>query len=306
LKSVTVDTCAKVNFCLRVLGRRTDGYHEIETVLHTIGLWDRIHLSPLPEEAGIELQVSGEEVPADESNLCWQAARLFLERTACSSGVALSLHKSIPAGAGLGGGSSDAAATLAGLSRLFQPELASRDLGEMAAELGADAPFFLRGGCCLARGRGEKLSPLPDISAWLVLVVPERRVPTAQAYAALARGLSRGRHKKLSRAVQRAVAAVKAGDVAALAQELHNDFEAAAMAGIAEALEAKAALADAGCLGVSLSGSGSAVFGIAPDREAAARAADQVAPRWSQVAVVPTVAGGESLLPSETAEAGSA
>jgi 4-diphosphocytidyl-2-C-methyl-D-erythritol kinase len=120
MSDLVVRTCAKVNFCLRVLGRRSDGYHEVETVLHTIGLWDRLHLSPLPGEPRIALKVDVHEAPADESNLCWQAARLLSQRVNTPVGVSIELEKSIPAAAGLGGGSSDAAATLAGLARMWR------------------------------------------------------------------------------------------------------------------------------------------------------------------------------------------
>jgi 4-diphosphocytidyl-2-C-methyl-D-erythritol kinase len=303
MTGLSVRTCAKVNFCLRVLGKRRDGYHHVQTVLHTVGLWDEVRLSLLPDREGITFRVAGEDVPADESNLCWRAARLLSERAKSSAGVSIALTKSIPVSAGLGGGSSDAAATLAGLARLWQLDLPAQELDDIAAELGADVPFFLHGGCGLGRGRGEELSPLPSISLWLVLVIPERRVPTVQAYAALARGASRGRRRALTRAIQRTVAALEAADPVALAEALHNDFEKAPMTAIAEAREVKAALLDAGCQGAALCGSGSGVFGLSPDRDSAARIAARIGARWSRVEVVPTVPAGSSLLVSELPEA---
>ena len=303
MKRVVVRAPAKVNLCLRVLGRRTDGFHEVETILHTVGLWDRLYLEPIPGESGIALSVDTAEVPADESNLCWQAADLLMKCAKDSGGVAIRLEKSIPAGAGIGGGSSDAAATLAGLAHMWGLTLARQELLELASEIGADVPFFLLGGCCLARGKGEKLQALPAIAAWVVLVVPERRVSTAHAYAALGRGTSRGRPKSLTRAAQRVVKATRAGDLPALAKALHNDFEAIDMAGIAEAREAKAALIEAGCSGALLSGSGSAVFGIAPGEEAANGIAAKLRDRWPWVEAVSTVPSMESLLIQEAAEA---
>jgi 4-diphosphocytidyl-2-C-methyl-D-erythritol kinase len=151
-------------------------------------------------------------------------------------------------------------------------------------------------------GRGEKLQPLPAASLSLVVVVPERRIATAQAYAALGRGASRSRRRTLTRATQRAVAAIKSGDPAALAAALHNDFEALEMVGILEAREAKAALLEAGCLGALLSGSGSAVFGIAPDLATAAEIAARLRARWPWVQVAPTVAAGEGALVTESLE----
>ncbi|MCJ7822857.1 MAG: 4-(cytidine 5'-diphospho)-2-C-methyl-D-erythritol kinase, partial [Armatimonadetes bacterium] len=239
MKGIVVSASAKVNLCLRVLGRRSDGYHEVQTVLHTVGIWDTLRLSPLPGERRIALTVNVPEVPADESNLCWRAAHLLAERAGTPHGVRIDLEKCIPAGAGMGGGSSDAAATLAGLSRMWELDLDPAELEGIGAELGADVPFFLRGGCCLARGRGEKLEDLAAVDAWLVVVVPERRVPTAQAYAALGRGATRGRRRPLTRAIQRVVNASAEGDIHALAAALHNDFETLEMLGIADAREAK-------------------------------------------------------------------
>ena len=302
MKGLVVCASAKVNFCLRVLGRRRDGYHDVQTVLHTVGMWDKLRLSPLPGEARIALTVNSPEVPADESNLCWRAAHLLAERTKTTHGVTIHLEKSIPAGAGLGGGSSDAAATLAGLARMWELDLDSEELENLGAELGADVPFFLRGGCCLAKGKGEKLEDLPAADARLVVVVPERRVPTAQAYAALGRGATRGRRRGITRAIQRIVKASGEGDLHALAAALHNDFEALDMPGIADAREAKSALLQAGCLGAGLSGSGSGVFGIAPDRDAAESIAAKLRGRWSWVAVAPTLPAGRSLLIRDAAE----
>jgi len=296
LSGLMVRTCAKVNLCLRVLGRRDDGFHEVQTVLHTVSLWDRVRLSPLRGEGEVSIGVTGGDVPADESNLCWQAARALADHVHPSGGVAIDLEKSIPTGAGLGGGSSDAAATLAGLARLWEVELKPEEMEGIAASLGADVPFFLRGGCCLARGRGEKLEALPSVPLWMVVVVPERRVPTAQAYAALGRGTTSGRRRVVCRGVQHNMEAVKRGEATAVATSLHNDFESLEMAGIAEAREVGPALEAAGCLGASLTGTGSAVFGIARDRVAADRAAAQMRTHWDWVEVVHTVAAGEGLV----------
>jgi 4-diphosphocytidyl-2-C-methyl-D-erythritol kinase len=299
VKTITVRTAAKLNLSLRVLGRRADGYHSVETVLHTIGLWDRLRFSLLPEPE-IALSVDVADVPGDESNLCWRAARLLADHTRSQRGVAIALEKGVPVSAGLGGGSSDAAATLAGLARLWELDLSLEDIAGLGAQLGADVPFFLRGGCCLALGKGEKLQPLADISAWFVIVVPDRRVVTAQAYVALHRGATRGRRRVLSRPTQRALQAVEEGSPGALARSLHNDFECLQMAGIEEARRAKADLLEAGCLGAGLSGSGSGVFGIAADREAADRAAQRLRSGWPWVRTAPTVRAGRSLIMEET------
>jgi len=303
MTGVLVRTCAKVNLCLRVLGRRTDGYHEVQTVMQAISLWDCIGLRSGSGGSAINLRLPGGGAPGDDSNTCWQAARLIAEQAGISAGVTIELHKSIPAGAGLGGGSSDAAATLAGLARLWDAAVEPRLLESMAAQIGADVPFFLRGGCCLARGRGEKLKPLPAVSMWLVVVVPEERVPTAEAYTALHRPVgapSSGR--RLSRPVQRMVAAARAGDPALVAEALHNDFETVDLPGIAAARRAKQALLSAGCLGAGVSGSGSAAFGIAVDFSRAQAIATALKKEWPWVQVARTLQPQESMVISSLEE----
>jgi len=296
--ALTIRTAAKINLCLRVLGRRADGYHEIETVLHTVGLWDEIHLAETDSDTITLSSVSG-EAPTDETNFCWQAASLLAARAKPKRGVVIKIEKTIPFRSGLGGGSSDAAATLVGLVRLWNLDLALDEVSGIAAEVGADIPFFLRGGCCLARGKGEKVTQLPDLSACLVLVAPARRISTSQAYVALKRGATRGGRRGTSRPVQRFLDALKQGDLPAVGSALHNDFESVAMAGVADALRAKQHLLDAGCLGAAMSGSGSAVFGLTADRQAAARMAAQLEGSWPWVAVVATVPSGSSMIIAE-------
>jgi len=302
MKAVTVMTSAKVNLALRVLGRRADGYHEVQTVLHTIGLWDRLDLLPNPQAQTITLETDSPEVPADESNLCWRAANLLRQRGSVEAGVLIKVEKTIPAGAGLGGGSSAAAATLLGLLHAWQLDLPTAAVQEWAAELGADVPFFLRGGCCLAQGRGDKLTLLPDLSASLVLLVPEQRIPTAEAYRALGRPHCQGIPCTIEPEVEPVVHAVRAGDLEHLGRALHNDFETLSLPGIAEARRAKQALIEAGCLGASISGSGSAVFGIAPDSAAAQQIAARLHTTWQLVKEVATIPAGNHLLIQDLTE----
>jgi len=292
---LTIQTAAKVNLCLRVLGRRADGYHEVETVLHTVGVWDRLTIQD-PGSSEISVSVTTGDAPEGEANLCWRAASLLAARTGAKRGAAIALRKGIPLRSGLGGGSSDAAATLAGLTRLWDLRLEADELGAIAAEVGADVPFFLHGGCCLARGMGEKLIPCRELTAWLVIVSPAGSgVSTAQAYAALRRGATLGRRRALSRPIKRMMEALNGGDIGSVAAALHNDFEAVKVAGIHDALRAKEALLAAGCLGAVMSGSGSAAFGIASDPQSAEQVAALLRPGWPWVAVAPTVAAGDHL-----------
>jgi len=312
MSGVLVRTCAKVNLSLRVLGTRADGYHEVQTVMQAIGLWDCVGLTPRDDDL-IKVEVPGGEAPADETNTCWRAARAFAERTGVPRGVRIELRKSVPAGAGLGGGSSDAAATLAGLARLWEaglrggptgppPLLSERQLEDLAAQIGADVPFFLRGGCCLARGKGERLRPLSAVAMWMVAVTPNEPVSTAEAYAAFGRSPVTRNRPRLTRPVQRMVAAVKQGDVEAVARALHNDFEPLGLPGLTAARRAKAALLASGCLGASVSGSGSAVFGIARNLAHAQAAASDLRQEWDWVQVVRTLQAQESMVIGELQE----
>jgi 4-diphosphocytidyl-2-C-methyl-D-erythritol kinase len=309
-----VRTCAKVNLCLRVLGRRPDGYHDVQTIMQAVALWDFLRIAESGDDGRVSVRVTGEAAPADESlagqalgraplgqaNLCWRAAEVFGERTGARGGVTIELTKSIPAGAGLGGGSSDAAATLAGMARLRGLELGQEELEGMAAEVGSDVPFFLRGGCCLAQGRGERLEALPGLLMWLVLVVPEGRMLTAQAYAALERPASpAGGAAALTSEVRLAREALERGDLAAVAGALHNDFGALEVPELAQTRVAREKLVEAGCLGAAVSGSGTTAFGIAASRQASERIAEELRERWGCVRVARTLGPGEGMVVSD-------
>jgi len=191
---LTIETPAKVNLTLEVLGKRSDGYHEIASIMQTVSLFDSLTLS-----ADEELQFVTDVPELDtRDNLVYRAARLLKERTGVSKGARIGLCKDIPVAAGLGGGSSDAAATLLGLEKLWGLHLAKEDLAALAAQLGSDVPFFLSGGTALAEGRGERISPLPSPpTSWLVLLyLPHSHEnKTASAYRALSpTDYTSGRH----------------------------------------------------------------------------------------------------------------
>ena len=181
---VSVACPAKVNLSLRVHGRRPDGYHEISTVLQTIDLCDRLTARRIDSDRPLGLEVPGGGAPEDDSNLVLAAARTFFEAIGePARGVRFELRKHIPAGSGLGGGSSDAAGTLAALQELRGEPLGSEDLLAAAAAVGSDVPFFLVGGTVLAAGRGEELRVLDDIeTASVVVAAPAVEVSTAEVY----------------------------------------------------------------------------------------------------------------------------
>jgi 4-diphosphocytidyl-2-C-methyl-D-erythritol kinase len=176
------DCPAKINLFLEVRARRPDGYHEVDTILQTVGLFDTLSGRAVPE-AGIRLRVFGADLPEDEGNLVYRAAARFLAETGYDGGVSLRLDKRIPVQAGLGGGSSDAAGTLLLLRDLLAPDPSDADLESWAADLGSDVPFFLRGGTARATGRGERIEALRSgPRRWLVLFRPAFGLSTPAVY----------------------------------------------------------------------------------------------------------------------------
>jgi len=183
---MTIDAPAKVNLTLRVLGRREDGFHEIETLMAPVTLADRLEIT-VRGEPGIRLTCSDASVPSDSSNLAHRAAAVFTEHTGLRFGVDIHLQKNIPHGAGLGGGSSDAAAVLVALDRLLETKLPIGELERLAATIGSDIPFFIRCQPAVCRGRGEIIEAFEGLpSADILLVKPPFPIPTPWAYQAWA------------------------------------------------------------------------------------------------------------------------
>jgi 4-diphosphocytidyl-2-C-methyl-D-erythritol kinase len=187
---------AKINLHLEVLKHRHDGYHEVETILQAVTLYDEVEVTLVEEFAGgepiIQLTVAGnDDVPNDKTNLCWMAARKYCQQMRVSGKIVLNLLKVIPAGGGLGGGSSDAAAVLVALDRLFDKKSDPEDLERIGAMLGADVPFFIKGGTALGRGVGTELTQLPQIChAQFLIVKPAKNLDTSEVYGNLKMGLT--------------------------------------------------------------------------------------------------------------------
>ncbi len=181
MREIVVRSPAKVNLFLEITGRRSDGYHEIASVMQLVDLCDTVRLRPRP--AGIRLRVEGADLPVDRGNLAYRASALLLEASGASGGVEILLEKRIPVAGGLGGGSGNAAAALVGLNRLYRLQWSRKALQELGERLGSDVPFFLSDGLALATGRGEILTPLPPWPPqWLVLANPGVPISTAWAY----------------------------------------------------------------------------------------------------------------------------
>jgi 4-diphosphocytidyl-2-C-methyl-D-erythritol kinase len=267
-EKLTVPAFAKINLGLRVLGRRADGYHEIRTVFQTVTLHDTLTFEATPG-GRLELACSDPGIPTDETNLVLRAASALRGRYGVAQGARVGLEKVIPAGGGLGGGSSDAAVTLAALASLWAVETGARELAEIGARLGADVPFFLTGGTAAGTGTGADIVPLADAPKMhLCVVTPGVGVSTAEAYKALgARALT-----KADTAANLSVSRTEADFPASLCDVWSNDFEAVVVRLYPEVGRAREALRGAGAQRVMLSGSGSSVFGVFEDEAEAGRA----------------------------------
>lgn len=281
---VEVRARAKVNLGLEVLGRRADGYHELRSVMWAIELADRVILEASGDD--IALECAAPDVPRTPDNLAWRAAALVRQETGPITGTRIRIEKRIPVAAGLGGGSADAAAVLAGLEQCGRRRLGRRRLGALAVTLGMDVPFFLGRSPALAWGRGEKLRPVSaaaDLS--LVIANPGFPLATRDVYGRLEPGdFGDGRR------IDALVTALRRG-VDAVAGAVTNGLERAAARLWPGLGEVKAALVGAGCLAALMSGSGPTVFGIAPSHRAALRIRDTLGARPWRLWVARTVTG---------------
>lgn len=265
---------AKVNLVLRVLERERSGYHRIETYFQALELADRVRVE-LTRAEGIELLVTGADVGPGQENLALRAARAYLQETGLQTGVRIDLEKRIPAGAGLGGGSSDAAATLRALDALLGA-LPKESLDGVASRLGSDVPFFLCGSAlALGRGRGEQLAPMsPMPPAPVIVAFPGVHVSTAAAYQAIDRSRERGAGRPSPATESAGLMSLSADlpDWTTVERRVHNDFERLICDTYPEVARARAALQQTNPRFVLLSGSGSALFAVYRDESAASTA----------------------------------
>lgn len=265
---ITEKAFAKINLTLSVGEKRKDGYHDIDSVMHSISLHDKITLEKSGE---ISLVVTKGSAPSGQENLMWKAAELFFAETGISGGVRMELEKHIPAQAGLGGGSSDAAAVLRGLNRLMKTGLSAEELLDMGKQIGADVPFCITGGCCRCRGIGEQLTKVPGWNGLpLVIVRPPVAVETGKAYAVLDRA-----EKQTGNKTDACIRALEEKDRKKLAESLSNDFEKALFAEepVLEETSRRLALFSRPLL---MTGSGSAFFVIAESRADRKQLAEEI------------------------------
>ncbi len=265
----TLPAPAKINWLLFVLGKRDDGYHEIRSLMQCVDLADQLDFEA-SDTLSLEANCS---IPTSE-NAVWKAALLLKEHAGTEKGARITLRKNVPMEAGLGGGSSDAASALMGLNRLWELGLSLKELSLLGAKLGSDVPFFLGARCSLVSGRGEITKPVGLEGSFALLIVkPSFGVPTPRAYRALSR------YTRLTKArnnIKLFIRALKDGDLGSLEPLGGNDLETGVLPAYPEISRIKDALKREGSSYVMMSGSGSSVFGVFRDEEAARRASGKM------------------------------
>ena len=276
IKTVQARAFAKINLGLKVITKRPDGFHEIRTIYQTIGLADRVEVLISSRQKGIRLECDREELGSERDNLVYRAAHLWQRAHGFKGGIRLRLEKNIPVGAGLGGGSSDAAVTLLALERLTGNQLCLSARLELAAKLGSDVPLFLLGGRVLGCGRGEEVYPLTDLPARHCLIVfPGFSVSTAEAYQELGLRLTKGEEdRRISSLGKRSPFPLETWGPA------ENDFEWFVFARWPELARVKRQLIRAGAETASLTGSGSALYAVYESAQQLKEAASRIPAGW--------------------------
>ena len=281
MNSFTLPSFAKINLHLRVLGKRADEFHELFTVFQAVSLHDSISFE---ESERVTLTCDRKFIPTGENNLIVRAAGLLQKRAGVKLGAKMRLAKRIPSPGGLGGGSSNAAASLIGLSRLWGVDVPSEDMHEMAAELGSDVPFFLYGGTAMGTGRGTVIEPIADIREdKLLIVTPKLRVSTSAAFASLgSQSLTMAEAERIL-----IVCRLEAEKLDLRHSVLRNDIEAAVFAAHPEVERVKRTLLELGAVNAMMSGSGASVFAVfdkEETRQATLKALDKEV-NWRKFAV---------------------
>jgi 4-diphosphocytidyl-2-C-methyl-D-erythritol kinase len=284
MRGVSVKAYAKINLSLDILGRRPDGFHEIETVMQTVSLADDVTIERTGIQGGVTLETNMPSLPSDGRNLAHKAASFMLGQFGLDGGVFISVNKRIPVSAGLAGGSADCAAVLTGMNELFGVGAEKAKLAAFGARFGADVPFCVFGGTCLCRGTGADVEPLPPPPLfYAVLAKPDFAVSTAEIYAGLDALNGSGIARRGTKAV---VEAVKNGDVFGAASAMGNGLEAVTVRNRPVIGDIKKSLLEAGAAAALMSGSGPAAFGLFTDEDTANKAASSVRKKFTNLAGV--------------------
>lgn len=270
MRRLSVPSFAKINWALKILGKRSDGYQQLRTIYQTVDLSEEV-VFETTSNRNIQLEIEGRKVAPGEENLLYQTAELLRKTAGLQAGIRIKLEKKIPVGAGLGGGSSNAALALLALNQLWDCKMGEKELVNLAAQLGSDVPFFLVGGTAVGWGRGTEVVPLPDLpqEKSLLLLYPHLEISSGKAYALGKWGTYGGTgiltREWVENTMQDLLRAVgPKGDGWSF---LENDFEDVLFAHYPVLVEARKALKEAGCERVMLCGSGSTLLGFGSDKQ---------------------------------------
>lgn len=271
MEQIRLRALAKINLGLDVVRRREDGYHEVRMIMQTVNLYDQI-LMTKTREPGINIETNLFYLPVNENNLVHKAAKLLMDEFGITQGISVDLKKRIPVAAGMAGGSSDAAAVLYGVNRMFNLGLSRKQLMERGVKIGADVPYCIMRGTALAEGIGEKLTPLPAMPKCYVLIAkPGISVSTKFVYENL-----HANELKHHAPIDRQVEAIKAGDLREAARCMENVLETVTLPQYPAISEIRDRMLEAGALNAMMSGSGPTVFGLFDNMVTARRAYDLV------------------------------
>lgn len=264
MREIKLRALAKINLGLDVVGKREDGYHQVRMVMQTVRLYDQVKLS-MKERSGITVKTNLFYLPVNEDNLVYKAAKLLMDEFGIHQGVMIDLKKFIPVAAGLAGGSSDAAAVLVGMNRLFQLGLSKGDLMKRGVSIGADVPYCIMRGTALAEGIGEELTPLPAMPKCRILIAkPAVHVSTKFVYTNL-RADELADHPDIDGQIE----ALRKGDLHRLADKMGNVLETVTVPAYPVIGEIKRVMIAGGAIGAMMSGSGPTVFGLFEDERKA-------------------------------------
>ena len=279
---------AKLNLSLDILGRRSDGYHDMRMVMQSVTLRDTVTLEERGDGA-LSISTSLPFLPCDESNIAAKAARRFFAVTGLPfPGLDIDIRKSIPVCAGMAGGSSDGAAVLRVLRRALAPEMTVERLEEIGALVGSDVPYCVRGGTALAEGRGERLTDLPALPpCWLAVCKPPCSISTPELFS-----LVRLKKVRCHPDTAGMIAALERGDLEGVARRMYNVFEDVLPRRYVQVFEIKSALLGLGAISASMTGSGPTVFGLFRDREPAEQAAEVLRGQFGSGVLCRAAGGG--------------
>ncbi len=288
MDKIFISAKAKINISLDVLYKRPDGYHEVEMIMQSISLSDMLTLE-LTADGQIHFECSHPQVPRDGSNLIIKAARKLKQKVGKQKGVRIKLKKNIPLGAGLAGGSTDAAAALTALNRLWELDIKVEELMEIGGEIGADVPFCIRGGTCLAKGKGEILTELSSLPPhWVLLLVFPFNVSTAEIYGAFRLVDVRERPE-----TEKIIKALKDGQVDRINEYTANVLESVTLREYPQVAERKRELIEKGLSGVLMTGSGPTLFCLSTDKNKLEEAAKSFKLKGEKVIISRTASLGK-------------